>query len=517
MRLYNYLQSIKIFFAIVISPLFLFFLTHQAFAAETVYNFSSGWTTGTGGINQDFTMYFDLATSSVGFLIYEQAPGSSNCNYTKGRFSSANVDGVFFEDITRNVFNSQDYYVGYASTTIPSGLDKQLTIDTNLLPGGGGSCQNHFNLFFVSGIIASSVLSSIIDGGNFTSPTNYNFTATTLEKNPPSGLGIYQLSIQGFDDDMTTYEATSSFTVINDSDDWLFSSYYQKQPGIYSATNYKAIFNPSPEAAFIVLSQFPLGESIPPANDLIITSIEPLCQSQDQVFTLSFPATMNNWRYYYAFTSDVCSIMTSWDGYKDLSTFNIGQAISTSSSLYGSSSLPLCSYLVNSSGEPVSIGKSYYDIYASTSLECAGSYISSPFNYWCADVCNGISTSTFGGEISCGMRQLGCWSFTPHNTSKLYFSSAWDILKRAFPFNLYFDITDALMSMTQATSSDEGFPIPNIGEDQNGHATITYTSITSTTVQNTIGSKNYTDVRHGITLLLWFAAIILVIFQLSKN
>ena len=518
MRRYNHLQSIKIFFAIIITPIFLFIFCNKVLAAETVYNFSAGWTTLTGGTNQDFTMYFDLATSSVAFLVYEQAPGSSNCNYTKGRFASANVDGTYFEDITRGVFNSQDYYVGYASSTIPAGIDKQLTIDTNLLPGGGGSCDNHFNLFFVSGVVASSVLASVIDGGNFTSPTNYNFTMTTPEKNPADGMGIFQLAIQGFDADMTTYVATSSFTVINDDDDWTFSSFYQKQPGVYTSTNYRATFTPTPHQSFIVLAQFPLGESIPPENTLTITPITPLCQSLDQVFTLSFTSSMNDWRYYYAFTDDVCSIMTSWDGYRDLNVFNIGQAISTSTSLYGSSTLTLCSYLVDNNGNPVSIGTSNYDVYASTSVECVGSYLTSPYNYWCADVCNGLATSTFGGEIACGARQVGCWSFTPHATSKSYFSASWEALKGSFPFSLYFDLTDALTGFSTSTTATQGFALPVPAMDSNGHATITMeTVVNASTSQNTIGKNNYYDIRRAIVWFLWIIAAGYVIFRLSHK
>jgi hypothetical protein len=506
-----------IFLVVFFLFLYCFFLPKISYGAEVVAQYNYGWTTTSGGGNQDFTMYLDLATSSVAFVSYVQDNPSSNCNYTKGRFASANIDGVYFEDISRYEVNSADVYFGYASSTIPAGTDKQFVIDTNLLPGGGASCNNHFNLFFISGVVASSVLSTIIDGGNFSSPTNYNFTATTPEKNSASGLGVFQLAVQGFTLDRSTYTATSSFTVITDDDDFLFSSFYQKQPGIYSATNFKATFTSSPAQAFIFLAQFPLGESIPPTDELIITAVDPLCQSQDQVFTLNFPAGMNGYRYYYGFNVPVCSVMASFDGYRDLSIYNIGQAFATSSTAYGSSSLALCSYLVDSVGNPVQVWTSYYDVYASTSAECVGSYFPFNYDYWCADVCDGLATSTLGGDVACGLRRFGCWSFYPHSTSRSYFSNSWQSLKSSFPFSLYFDLTEAIAGFSTSTTATQGlsFPIPTVSD---GGATITMqTIITASTTQNTIGKNNYYNIRQAVVWFLWILAALYIITRLTRH
>lgn len=255
---------------------------------------------------------------------------------------------------------------------------------------------------------------------------------------------------------------------------------------------------------------------LPP--DLDIIPQYPFCEDQDAIFTLDFPDSFNNYRLHFGFNPAVCSPALDFEGYRDLSIYNLGQAFSTTTLTYGSSTLSLCAYLVDNVGDPVSISTYTYDVYASTSETCAGIY-NYDYDYWCQNVCDDISTSTFGGELACGGRRLICWTFTPHDGTKAYFSQAWNNIKRKFPFSLYFDITDAFQGFSTSSSEEVGFkiPVPHIGED--GRATLTMeTIIDQDFTKNLVGGEdNWNFYRESTLWILWIATCIYVLKRLHKD
>jgi len=252
-------------------------------------------------------------------------------------------------------------------------------------------------------------------------------------------------------------------------------------------------------------------------EDLTIVPALPLCEDQDQIFNLNFQDNYNGYRYYFAFNAPVCSIAASFDGFRDLSIYNLGQAFSTSTSAFGSSTLALCSYLVDNNGEPVSVATSYYDVYSSTSAQCAGFY-GYDEGYWCDDVCAGLATSTLGGEVACGGRRIACWAFMPHSTSRSYFSQGWEKLKSSFPFSVYFDITDAFHGFSTSTHEVVGLyaPAPAIGPD--GRATLTQVLIIDQNfTKNLVGGETaFNFYRSTILGVFWILACLYVVKKMKK-
>jgi hypothetical protein len=263
------------------------------------------------------------------------------------------------------------------------------------------------------------------------------------------------------------------------------------------------------------------GEILPPdylPDDLIIIPAQPLCEDQEQIFNLNFPNSFNNYKYYFAFDEFACSAWADFDGYRDLSTYNLGQAFSTSTNKWGSSSLELCSVLVDDEEEPVSASISYYDIYASTSDQCSGFY-GYDQDYWCADVCSGLATTTLGGEIACGGRRIACWVFMPHSSSRSYFSQAFEKIKDSFPFSVYFDITEAFHGFSTSTHETVGLyaPAPAIGSD--GRATLTPVLIIDQSFTKKLvgGETAFNFYRSTILGVFWILACLYVVKKMRKK
>jgi len=138
--------------------------------------------------------------------------------------------------------------------------------------------------------------------------------------------------------------------------------------------------------------------------------------------------------------------------------------------------------------------------------------------YWCDNPCYGISTSTIGGSIECGFKQLFCWAFAPASSSFAYFSDSFSKIKTKFPMSAYFDLSDALTGFAATTTATQGFriPVPSVGLD--GKATITMeTLITASTTQKVIGKSNYHDIRLGIVWFLWILFAGYVIIRLNHK
>lgn len=140
------------------------------------------------------------------------------------------------------------------------------------------------------------------------------------------------------------------------------------------------------------------------------------------------------------------------------------------------------------------------------------------YQYWCDNPCYDLATSTLLGWLTCAPREAFCWAFQSSASSSGYFSNAFFKLKLSFPFNAYFDITDALTGLATTTTETQGFkiPVPSVGTD--GKATITMeTLITASTTKKVIGESNYTNIRQGIVWFLWIVFAGYVIKRLSHK
>jgi hypothetical protein len=140
------------------------------------------------------------------------------------------------------------------------------------------------------------------------------------------------------------------------------------------------------------------------------------------------------------------------------------------------------------------------------------------YTYWCDNPCYDLATSTLLGWLACAPRELFCWAFQSSTSSSGYVSNSFLKLKSSFPFNAYFDITNALTGIATTTTAEKGFKLPMIGVGGDGKATITMeTFITASTTKKVIGENNYTNIRQGIVWFLWIVFAGYVIARLSHK
>lgn len=132
-----------------------------------------------------------------------------------------------------------------------------------------------------------------------------------------------------------------------------------------------------------------------------------------------------------------------------------------------------------------------------------------------AEICIGVATSTIMGAIECAFKKISAWILYPTQASvnKLYYT--YQDLRASFPFNAFFELTDALdaaIATTTLTITDN-LSIPMIT------ATGTFYMlpvIGSSTISNFIGQNNATLFRNSIAWILWLVAAFMIFFQVRN-
>jgi hypothetical protein len=138
-----------------------------------------------------------------------------------------------------------------------------------------------------------------------------------------------------------------------------------------------------------------------------------------------------------------------------------------------------------------------------------------------ATLCAGIATSTsmtdihFLGDIECSLKKSFAWAFYPDCTALNSFSLSYAELKKAFPFNAYFGLTDVLTATATTTiaTTTGTLKIPFIT------ATGTFYMLpvlASSSMPKLIGSSNYNLFRNSISWILWLAVAFLVFITFKK-
>lgn len=125
------------------------------------------------------------------------------------------------------------------------------------------------------------------------------------------------------------------------------------------------------------------------------------------------------------------------------------------------------------------------------------------------NVCDSIATSSgsilddIRFAIECGFRRLNLWAFKPSPDALKTFSNNYSLLKRAFPFNIYFDLTDIVSTAvsTTTTNFDDSFKIPFI--EKNTAEFYMLPIISSSSMANAIGQNNADTFRSTIGYFLY--------------
>lgn len=142
-------------------------------------------------------------------------------------------------------------------------------------------------------------------------------------------------------------------------------------------------------------------------------------------------------------------------------------------------------------------------------------FFAMPFNVSVENVCSGIATSTIMGGIECGFKRVAYWAFFPSQSSVSALANVYTNLQDSFPFNAFFDLTDAVNSAVATSTPDTAgtidLPFINTVGDY-----VMLPVLASSSLPNFIGSSNATLFRNSITWLLWLCAGVLIFFTFKK-
>jgi hypothetical protein len=501
-----------ILFGCVLIFAFLFF-TKPASAGVIIYDTEGSWTTTTGPNNQDYSMNFVTATSGVAFFHWRELTSSVNgCNAHSTGNPTVFIDGVPFEKIntTDQDVNGYNYYLAYASTTIISSASHSLSIDTLEAPSVGYTCTQSFNLFILDDVIASSVLSMVLDlGSEAGGAKDYAFTNITTAKNPN---GLKGLMFVGTQQDMTTFVATSSMITINDADATMFS-YYKNIPALVQG-RYDYGWSSFTPATYLyvygLLFPFDTTPHIPPAppssgaliNDWLSAPVG--CEDTG-VITPFYPASEADGFNYDIFASSTCAgnEVASGTYISYLGGVFDDTVYLPAPSTFGSKIYCMYAHLDQT---PQIVDYSYFTMnwLASTSDSCDLSLLMDKYNTYCGIPCYGIATSTNPLDLNnfnCGLRQFGCWLTVVDKNTVNTFGTKWQAMIRRFPLAPITKLIDDLALVatgTQAMTSGN-IKLPEWSTSSRQYIAVNY-DIGSTSFEHSYGGIKW---RRFEVIAMW--------------
>ena len=132
-----------------------------------------------------------------------------------------------------------------------------------------------------------------------------------------------------------------------------------------------------------------------------------------------------------------------------------------------------------------------------------------------ATICAGIDKTTFFGGIECGFKKVIAWAIYPSDEMTTDLQVSYDNFKGAFPFNVFYQLTDTVeSSMASTTLNMSGtFDVPMINKSKQ---IITIPVVSSSSMARAIGQTNATLIRNTVTWLMWLAMAFLVFVQFKK-
>ena len=137
----------------------------------------------------------------------------------------------------------------------------------------------------------------------------------------------------------------------------------------------------------------------------------------------------------------------------------------------------------------------------------------------CEDIEGGL-ISDIGCQIRMGLAGVGRFFFKPNCTTLVKFSKKFDDLKRSFPFNVYFDITDAMdeaigASLT-STSTAGSIDVPFIRQTATSSEFYMLPVASSSSFVNLIGQDNYNTYKMTLGFIWWIAGALIVYLIVIK-
>lgn len=129
------------------------------------------------------------------------------------------------------------------------------------------------------------------------------------------------------------------------------------------------------------------------------------------------------------------------------------------------------------------------------------------------DLC-GTATTTLGCSIKESLASLVQTLFSPSCDAISNFKTSYSMLKKSFPFNTFFELTDTISSVASSTivTSSGTIKIPFI--NSSGQYFM-MSVISSSTLSNWIGQNNYNLFRTTIGYFLWLIAVAVVYFTIK--
>jgi hypothetical protein len=154
-------------------------------------------------------------------------------------------------------------------------------------------------------------------------------------------------------------------------------------------------------------------------------------------------------------------------------------------------------------------------VYASTSEYCLYIEEQTPDFDMCVDPCADMGEG-LGNDVACGLRQAGCWFITPDPQAFNYLRRSFENLKKQFPFNLYFSLTDKIQEgLATSTIDDRSGSVGVVMYD--GSDFYIQPVLSSSTMVNFFGEEKTNNFRTVAGYIMWACAAGYIIFRITKR
>lgn len=137
---------------------------------------------------------------------------------------------------------------------------------------------------------------------------------------------------------------------------------------------------------------------------------------------------------------------------------------------------------------------------------------------WCNNPCSGIATTTFGGDIQCGLQAAAAWAVCVSSSSLSSLTSSAQMLRTKFPFSAPFSLIDQIkIGLGEYSTTTQGFSMPMISAATTSMQMIQVLDASST--ERVIGRTNAILWRRvlGWAGYIFFVAIFALIIWPKKK
>lgn len=132
------------------------------------------------------------------------------------------------------------------------------------------------------------------------------------------------------------------------------------------------------------------------------------------------------------------------------------------------------------------------------------------FSLKAEDLCIDDDLNTIQGQVSCAAKTAAAWCFQPSQSAMDKLGTSWVGLKGAFPFNMFYGLTDSVINTIASTTMNQNDTIglPMIDGDKNIEI---MPVLSSSSMANAIGTENTNTIRSTFIWIAW-AMIAFLIF-----